>query len=133
MSQEDEHSTALTEGIRIIVHSSYLPQQSTPMARRYAFTYTVRIRNEGPQAAQLRSRHWIITDATGDVDEVRGEGVIGEQPLLRPGEEFRYTSSAVLKTPRGGMRGSYQMQRPSGRTFDAVIAPFVLALPYSLN
>jgi len=133
MSQEDQHSIAITEGIRITVRSQYLPEQSVPMARRYAFAYTVRIRNEGPQAAQLRGRHWFITDSTGTVDEVQGDGVVGAQPLLRPGESFEYTSTALLKTPRGSMRGAYQMQRPNGRTFDATIAPFALALPYSLN
>ena len=95
--------------------------------------YEVRIRNEGPQPVRLRSRHWIITDSAGKVAEVRGEGVIGQQPLLRPGEHFDYVSGAVLETPRGGMRGSYEMQRPNGSAFQAMIAPFVLAQPHSLN
>lgn len=133
MSQEEHQSTAVTDGIRISVRSRYLPEQSTPAAGRYAFAYTVRIRNEGPQSARLRARHWIITDGAGDTREVQGPGVVGEQPLLRPGEEFEYTSGAVLQTPRGTMRGTYDMERPNGSAFDAVIAPFVLSLPYSLN
>jgi ApaG protein len=133
MSHEEHISTAVTEGIRVVVRARYLPTQSNPAAGRYQFSYTVRIRNEGPQVAQLRSRHWIITDALGHVQEVRGPGVVGEQPVLRPGTEFEYTSSATLETRGGEMRGSYEMQRPTGRTFNAVIAPFALALPYSLN
>lgn len=133
MAEEELVSIAITEGIRIVVRSRYQPKQSLPAAGVYSFFYTVRIFNEGPQAARLRSRHWIITDATGHVEEVKGSGVVGAQPLLRPGEEFEYTSGAVLKTTRGEMRGSYEMQRPSGRVFEATIAPFVLAMPYSLN
>jgi ApaG protein len=104
-----------------------------PAAHRYVFAYTVRIANEGAEPAQLRSRHWIITDASGKVEEVRGPGVVGRQPLLRPGEHFDYTSGCVLETPRGEMRGSYQMLRSDGGAFDATIAPFLLALPHSLN
>jgi ApaG protein len=128
-----ESSTALTEGIRITVRSSYLAEQSAPRASRYVFAYTVRIANEGNEPAQLRTRHWIITDANGKVEEVRGPGVVGRQPALAPGGHFEYTSGCVLETPRGEMRGSYQMVRPDGRGFDAVIAPFLLVLPYSLN
>jgi ApaG protein len=128
-----ETSWAVTEGIRVTVRSSYVADQSLPAARRYVFAYTVRIANEGPEPAQLRSRHWIITDSAGKVEEVRGPGVVGKQPLLRPGEHFDYTSGCVLETPRGEMRGSYQMQRPDGGAFDATIAPFLLALPHSLN
>ncbi|HZU83630.1 MAG TPA: Co2+/Mg2+ efflux protein ApaG [Polyangiaceae bacterium] len=126
-------STAVTEGIRVVVRSAYVAEQSMPLAKRYVFAYTVRIENEGSEPAQLRTRHWIITDAEGKVDEVRGPGVVGQEPNLRPGEHFEYTSGCVLQTPRGEMHGSYQMQRPSGRMFDAVIAPFLLALPHSLN
>ena len=97
------------------------------------FAYTVRIDNEGAETAQLRSRHWIITDGDGRVEEVRGPGVVGQQPLLKPGEHFEYTSGCVLQTPRGQMHGTYQMVRDGGATFDATIAPFDLALPYSLN
>jgi ApaG protein len=128
-----ETSTALTEGIRVTVRSTYVAEQSSPRSRRYVFAYTVRIANEGTEPAQLRTRHWIITDANAKVEEVRGPGVVGRQPALRAGEHFEYTSGCVLQTPRGEMRGTYQMQRPDGRTFDAVIAPFLLVLPHSLN
>ena len=126
-------SNALTQGIRVTVSSNYIPAQSAPKARRYVFAYTVRIANEGTEAAQLKSRHWIITDGNGKVEQVRGPGVVGEQPMLRPGEHFEYTSGCVLETPRGAMEGSYQMVRANGTEFDAAIAPFALALPYSLN
>ncbi len=126
-------SSAVTEGIRVTVSASYVPEQSAPASRRYVFAYTVKIHNEGALAAQLRTRHWIITDGNGKVEEVRGPGVVGQQPYLKPGEEFEYTSGCVLQTPRGEMRGTYQMHRPDGAAFDAAIAPFVLALPYSLN
>lgn len=128
-----ETSTAVTEGIRITVRSSYVADQSAPTARRYVFSYTVRIANEGAEPAQLRTRHWIITDGAGKVEEVRGPGVVGRQPSLGPGEQFEYTSGCVLQTPRGEMRGTYQMHRPDGRMFDATIAPFLLMLPHSLN
>jgi ApaG protein len=126
-------STAVTEGIRVVVKSSYVADRSMPAARRYVFSYTVRIANEGTEEAQLRTRHWVITDGEGNVEEVRGPGVVGQEPRLKPGEHFEYTSGCVLKTPRGQMRGEYQMHRSSGGVFDAVIAPFLLALPYSLN
>jgi ApaG protein len=126
-------STAITDGIRISVEPQYVAEQSSPRARRYVFAYTVRIENEGTEPAQLRSRHWIITDGDGRVEEVRGPGVVGQQPLLNPGEHFEYTSGCVLQTPRGQMHGTYQMVRQSGSTFDATIAPFDLVLPYSLN
>ena len=126
-------STAVTEGIRIVVRSAYVADQSLPQAKRYVFSYTVRIANEGTEEAHLRTRHWVITDGDGKVEEVRGPGVVGHEPRLKPGEHFEYTSGCVLQTPRGQMRGEYQMHRPNGRVFDAVIAPFLLALPYSLN
>jgi ApaG protein len=126
-------SVSVTDGIRVSVEAQYVPEQSAPRSRRYVFAYTVRIDNEGTQAAQLRSRHWIITDGNGRVEEVRGPGVVGQQPLLRPGEHFEYTSGCVLQTPRGQMRGTYQMHRGDGSSFDATIAPFELLLPYSLN
>jgi ApaG protein len=132
-SKAADVSTALTNGIRVSVQAVYVPEQSAPKARRYVFAYTVRIANEGELAAQLRSRHWIITDANGKVEEVRGPGVVGQKPLLGPGEQFEYTSGCVLQTPRGEMRGAYQMYRPDGTSFDAAIAPFSLTLPYSLN
>jgi ApaG protein len=126
-------STATTEGIKVSVRSVYVPDQSVPRAHRYVFAYTVTIANEGSAPAQLRSRHWLITDGTGRVEEVRGPGVVGQQPLLNPGDSFEYTSGCVLTTPRGEMRGTYQMHRPDGREFDARIAPFSLALPTTLN
>jgi ApaG protein len=128
-----ETSTALTAGIRVSVKSAYVPEQSAPLAHRYVFSYTVRIENVGTEPAQLRTRHWIITDGTGKVEEVRGPGVVGHQPNLGPGEHFEYTSGCVLRTPRGEMRGTYQMVRKDGNGFDAIIAPFLLALPHSLN
>jgi ApaG protein len=128
-----ESSTALTDGIRTTVRSAYVADQSMPLAHRFVFAYTVRIANEGSEPAKLVTRHWIITDGNGKTEEVRGPGVVGRQPLLRPGEHFEYTSGCVLQTPRGEMSGAYQMQRPDGRLFDAEIAPFLLALPHSLN
>lgn len=126
-------SVCETDGIRIAVETAYVADQSIPRDRRYVFAYTIRIENVGSRAAQLKSRHWIITDADGHVEEVRGPGVVGRQPHLEPGEGFVYTSGCVLKTPRGQMRGTYQMHRPDGSTFDATIAPFDLRLPVSLN
>lgn len=126
-------STATTEGIKIVVRAGYVPEQSSPRARRYVFAYTVTIANEGQAPAQLRSRHWIITDGEGRIEEVKGPGVVGQQPYLDPGDRFEYTSGCVLTTPRGEMRGTYQMHRPDGRVFEATISPFSLTLPYSLN
>jgi ApaG protein len=126
-------STAITEGIRITVSTEYLASQSSPTQHRYVFAYTVRITNEGTETAQLRSRHWIITHGNGKVEEVKGPGVIGRQPTLRPNEHFEYTSGCQLETPRGSMHGTYQMLRPDGRWFDAKIASFSLAMPHSLN
>lgn len=126
-------STATTEGIKISVQAAYVPEQSSPRTQRYVFAYTVTIANEGDVPAQLRTRHWVITDGEGRVEEVRGPGVVGQQPYLNPGDQFEYTSGCVLTTPRGEMRGTYQMHRPDGREFDATIAPFALSLPYSLN
>jgi ApaG protein len=126
-------SNAITNGIRVTVSSNYIPAQSAPKARRYVFAYSVRIANEGTEAAQLKSRHWIITDGNGKVEQVRGPGVVGEQPMLKPGEHFDYTSGCVLETPRGSMEGTFQMVRSDGTEFDATIAPFALMLPYTLN
>jgi len=128
-----EVSNAITDGIRVRVRSQYVSEQSAPRSQRYVFAYTVRISNEGTQPAQLRTRHWIITDGDGKVEEVRGPGVVGQTPYLQPGEHFEYTSGCVLPTPRGQMHGTYQMVRPDGGMFDAEIAPFVLTLPHSLN
>jgi ApaG protein len=125
-------STALTNGILVTVRTQYIPERSSVSARQFAFAYTVRIANQGEGTAQLKSRHWIITDANGAVQEVRGEGVVGAQPLLRPGEEFEYTSWCVIATPTGTMRGSYLMVTEDDQ-FDAEVAPFRLAQPQLLN
>ena len=130
-----ETSSAVTDGIRVTVRSAYVHDQSVPLARRFVFSYAVRIENQGKEPAQLRTRHWVITDGAGKVEEVRGPGVVGHQPLLRPGEHFEYTSGCILETPRGEMRGTYQMHREGGTVFDAVIAPFLLPpfASHSLN
>jgi len=122
-------SAALTEGIRVRVQSQYLSDQSSPRHERFVFAYTITITNEGLRTAQLRTRHWIITDGRGMVEEVRGDGVVGEQPRLTPGQTFQYTSGCVLTTSIGTMQGSYRMWREDGSYFDAVIAPFSLASP----
>ncbi|HET6280108.1 MAG TPA: Co2+/Mg2+ efflux protein ApaG [Polyangia bacterium] len=126
-------STAVTNGILVTVKSEYIPERSSLSSRQYAFAYTVHIENQGTVTAQLRSRHWIISDGNGGVQEVRGDGVVGAQPILRPGENFEYTSWCVLPTPSGSMKGTYQMVTDTGNTFDAEIAPFRLALPQTLN
>jgi len=119
--------------IRIEVETAYLDHQSEPDDGRYAFAYSITIHNDGAVAAKLLSRHWIITDADGGVQEVRGEGVIGEQPLIRPGEHFHYSSGAILPTPVGSMRGAYTMIDASGHEFQAPIAAFTLARPGALH
>ncbi len=126
-------SVAITDGIRVSVVSKYVPEQSAPRAGRYVWAYTIRIANEGTRGAQLLTRHWIITDGTGKIEEVRGPGVVGEQPHLDPGETFQYTSGCMLVTQRGTMRGTYQMVRDDGTSFDAEIATFALELPPTLN
>ena len=128
-------STSMTDGIRVTVSSRYLAEQSVPLAHRYVWAYTVRISNEGARPARLVSRHWIITDARGKVEEVKGPGVVGEQPQLAPGQSFQYTSGCMLATSRGTMRGTYQMVRDpgDGSTFDAEIATFALELPITMN
>jgi ApaG protein len=113
--------------------AEFIPSQSDPDANRYVFAYHITITNRGSQAAKLISRHWIITDGSGRKQEVRGEGVIGEQPQLAPGEQFRYTSGSVLETPVGTMHGSYQMVAADGHRFDAPISPFTLAMPRVLH
>ena len=119
----------LVNKIRVEVETSYLDEQSEPNERRFVFSYTITIRNEGPVPARLLTRHWIITDANGKVQEVRGDGVVGEQPHLKPGQGFRYSSGAVLETPVGAMQGSYEMVGDDGQRFDAPILPFRLAMP----
>jgi ApaG protein len=126
-------SEALTKGIRISVRSQYLEDRSQPESHQFAFAYTIRIRNEGAAAAQLLSRHWVITDGLGHVEEVRGDGVVGVQPTLEPGQSFEYSSGCILETPHGTMHGTYRMQPANGEHFEAEIAPFLLAQPGSLN
>ena len=122
-----------THAIDVAVHSRFLPEQSLPEDRRFVFAYTIRISNTGSVPARLISRHWVITDDNGKVVEVQGEGVVGEQPWLRPGEEFEYTSGAVLETGSGTMHGSYQMLADDGTRFEADIAPFTLSIPRTLH
>jgi ApaG protein len=124
-----EPGSSLVHKITVEVETTYLDEQSDPDQLRYVFMYTITIRNEGSVSARLLSRHWIITDANGDVQEVRGEGVVGEHPHLVPGKDYRYKSAAVLKTPVGAMQGSYEMLGDDGQRFDAPIAPFRLAMP----
>ncbi len=121
--------------IEIDVETSYLEEQSAPDMNRYVFAYTITIRNEGNQPAKLLTRHchWIINDANGNVQEVHGEGVVGEQPYLKPGESFQYTSGTVIETPVGSMEGSYQMLSEDGTPFDADIPAFTLSLPNKLH
>ena len=119
--------------IKVDVQPIYIEAQSLPEENRYVFAYTVNIQNTGTTAARLVSRHWIITDANGKVQEVKGEGVVGEQPYLKPGESFRYTSGAILDTAVGTMRGSYQMIADDGIKFDAEIPPFTLSVPRTLH
>lgn len=119
--------------IRISVHARYLDEQSAPVQNRYVFAYTIRIANAGSVPAKLLTRHWIITDANGRVQEVRGDGVVGEQPHLKPGEQFEYTSGAVLETAVGTMRGSYQMLADDGQRFEAPIAQFTLSIPRTVH
>ena len=119
--------------IKVNVDTQFMVNESDPGAEQYMFAYTITIQNEGQVAAKLLSRHWLITDSNGKVQEVRGEGVVGEQPYLKPGDAFRYTSGAVLETPVGTMQGSYQMIADDGKAFDTPIAPFTLAVPGLLN
>lgn len=119
--------------IAIEVTTQYLPEQSDPDAERYFFAYTITVTNSGSVAAQLISRHWIITDAEGKKEEVRGLGVVGHQPLLKPGESFEYTSGCPLASPVGIMSGSYQMVAEDGTRFEAPIPEFMLAMPRTLH
>jgi ApaG protein len=119
--------------ISVDVNTRYLENQSNPHESRFVFAYTITIRNEGEVPARLLKRHWLITDANGKVQEVRGDGVVGEQPYLKPGQGFRYTSGAILETPVGAMEGSYEMLGDDGISFDAPIAPFTLAMPGTIH
>ena len=122
-------SEAVTNNVRVEVESQYSAERSQPFQSRWFFHYTVRITNEGDETVQLLSRHWIATDGNGQIQEVKGPGVVGEQPVLRPGESFQYTSGWPLKTSAGVLRGTYQMVSESGTHFDAEIAPFALKDP----
>ena len=126
-------SEAVTNGVRVKVKSRYSAEHSQPQNSRWFFLYTVLVENESPQTVQLVSRHWIIEDADMRVEEIRGPGVIGQQPLLEPGESFEYTSGCPLTTPFGSMRGTYQMITADGAHFDANIAPFTLSEPYTVH
>lgn len=126
-------SDAVTNSVRVEVLSRYSPENSRPAQGEWVFEYTVRITNLGDDTVQLISRHWIITDALDHVEEVRGPGVIGEQPVLAPGESFKYSSWCPLKTPTGVMRGTYQMVRTSGEQFEIEIAPFALKARYTVH
>ncbi|HMB79945.1 MAG TPA: Co2+/Mg2+ efflux protein ApaG [Vicinamibacterales bacterium] len=126
-------SEAVTNDVRVEVESHYAPEHSLPSQHEWFFHYTVRISNQGHETVQLLNRHWIISDAAGHTEEVQGKGVVGEQPVLRPGESFQYTSGCPLKTPTGVMRGTYEMTTEDGDRFDAEIAPFALHEPYTVH
>jgi ApaG protein len=126
-------SEAVTRGIRVAVEAVFSPPHSRPAQQQWFFVYTITITNEGDEPVQLVSRHWIITDAVGSVEHVRGLGVVGEQPVLEPGESFVYSSGCPLTTPSGDMRGTYQMVTGEGDTFDVEIARFELEAPYTIH
>jgi ApaG protein len=126
-------SDTTTRGVRVEVESVYVPERSSARDGHYFFAYRVRISNVGEETVHLVSRHWVITDGNGEVEHVRGPGVVGEQPVLEPGESFEYTSFCPLPTPIGSMHGTYQMVSAGGQAFDAEIAPFSLAVPTALN
>ena len=135
--QQSSFSEAVTNNVRVEVESEHVPQRVTtnvlPLNGQWLFHYTVRITNEGDETIQLLSRHWMITDATGHTEEVKGTGVVGEQPVLAPGETFSYSSGCPLKTSTGVMRGTYQMVDEDGGYFDVEIAPFALHEPYTVH
>ncbi len=118
---------------QVDVETNYVEEQSDPTENRYVFSYTITIRNEGQLPAKLLARHWVITDAEGKVQEVQGAGVVGEQPHLKPGDGFRYTSGAILETPVGSMQGTYQMIADDGVEFIADIHPFTLSMPNTIH
>ena len=126
-------NVAITRGIAVTVEPTYLEAKSTPGTSQYFWAYRVIIENQGRETVQLLSRHWMITNARGDLTEVKGPGVVGEQPVLAPGESFKYSSWCPLKTPTGTMRGEYQMVRPDGTQFDIEIAPFGLRARYTVH
>ncbi len=126
-------SEAVTEGVRVSVEARYSPDHSDPRRSEWFFLYTIRLTNEGTETCQLLSRHWIIRNGAGKVEEVRGPGVVGEQPVLEPGDQFEYTSGCPLDTPFGSMEGTYQMVREDGRGFEAEIERFELREPRALH
>jgi len=126
-------SEATTRGVHVRVESQFDRSRSAPHQGQWFFRYTVKITNQGEEAVQLVSRHWIITNGDGQVEEVRGPGVVGHQPKLGPGESFEYSSGCPLHTAYGFMRGTYQMVTPSGDAFDAEVADFELSEPYAVN
>ena len=123
----------IAHDIQVDVKTTYIAEQSAPEHNRYVFAYTITIRNEGDSPARLLTRHWIISDANGNVQEVHGEGVVGEQPYIKPGDSFKYTSGTVIETPVGSMHGSYQMLSDEGKPFDANIPAFTLSQPNTLH
>jgi ApaG protein len=126
-------SDAVTHGVRVSVQSEYAPDRSRPSEKQWFFLYTITIANESPETVQLMTRHWVITNAEGEVQNVDGPGVVGQQPVLAPGESFTYTSGCPLETSFGRMEGTYQMVTPAGEAFDVVIAPFTLSEPYTVH
>lgn len=126
-------SEAVTHGVRVQVQSEYAPERSEPGKNQWFFLYTITITNETPETVQLLTRHWIITNGTGHVEEVRGPGVVGKQPILKSGESFEYTSGCPLTTPFGLMEGTYQMVTEAGERFDAKVAPFTLSEHYTVH
>ena len=126
-------SVAITRGVRVEVTPEFLPDQSEPERGLWVHAYHVAVTNQGEQPVRLLGRHWIITNAHGTEEHVRGPGVVGQQPVIAPGETFRYSSGAPLDTAFGAMHGSYQLVTPEGERFDSEVAPFDLAEPYALN
>lgn len=129
----DDDALGEAHPIGVEVQTQFVTEQSDPGSDRYVFAYTITIRNLGEQPARLLTRHWLITDANGKVQEVIGEGVVGKQPYLRPGEDFSYSSGAILETPVGAMQGHYEWIGDDGERFRAPVDPFTLAIPRALN
>lgn len=133
MNVTDKQAMNEKHAIKIDTRIDYLELESEPDSDRYVFAYTITIRNQSEEAARLLTRHWVITDANGRIQEVHGEGVVGETPYIQPGHAFRYTSAAMIETPVGTMEGEYQMRTDSGELFDAKIPAFTLAVPRTLH
>lgn len=133
MTEKERVATAVTEDIQVSVRPRYSEEHSHPERGQWCFIYEITIRNQGPSPARLIDRHWVITDAVGKVEEVKGPGVVGEQPRLESGQSFRYASICPLGTPFGTMRGTYGMVRDNGERFDVEVPEFMLAQPHALN